>query len=181
MEKSFPPQKIEIINNKTIDENLFKLLLFLSLMSSIYGDKKTYNRILLHLLELFPSEIIKDHGFYNDFLLGQQNIIIKIIDQELGKINFSEILLHGFTARFDQWVPAAIISRIFKERNANIPIVIGGFDSKDEASAVMEMNKDFDFAIWGEGEYSLQMLCDNLKNNINNYEKNPKADLQKRQ
>ena len=173
LDKKLSINKTSNLNSTIVDNELFKLLPFISFLASANNDKKSYDKISSYLLEFFPSEIIHDHTFYDEFIFQQQDAVINLIDRELEKIDFSDVLLHGFTARFDQWIPAFMVSGILKKREPSIPIVIGGFDSKDEALAVMEMNDDFDFATWGEGEFSLQMLSDNLKNGIEDYDSIP--------
>ena len=67
-------------------------------------------------------------------------------------------------------IPSISLARLIIQKKLKAPIVIGGFDSENEAAAVMEMSNDFEFAIWGEGEIPLQMLCEKLKTKSDNYD-----------
>lgn len=73
-----------------------------------------------------------------------------------------EYLLIGFSSLFYQWIIATIIARKVKESLPDLHMVIGGFGTKNEASAFQRNFDFFDFVSWGEGEYSLKSICDIL-------------------
>ena len=120
-----------------------------------------------------PEMIVKDSSYYDGYLIKQQSLLKKLIQRELNSCTKNPPLLHAFSARFDQWQSSIIILDIIKKMDPNQKIVIGGFDSKDEAQSIMSMIDSFDFAIWGEGENALLKLCNSIKNNNNYYKSIP--------
>ena len=73
-----------------------------------------------------------------------------------------EFLLIGFSSLFYQWIIATIIARKIKNALPKQILIIGGFGTKNEASAFLKNFKYFDFVSWGEGEHSLRLTCEIL-------------------
>jgi hypothetical protein len=154
-------------------ETLIKLFPFYSLLSDEYNDANSKNRILSYLYAADPK-YLDETEYYDEFLSDLKRKILEIINEELNKIDFNKVLLFGITSKFHQWIPGTILAKIVKEKYPHVKIVIGGFGSKDEAFEILETCRHFDFAIWGEGEYPLLELCDQLKEQKTSYEKIPR-------
>lgn len=144
---------------------------FLVYLAQKFQSSSSYKKILHYLRISYPEMIIKDSSFYSSQLKQQMDYIIKTFKKENPKEN---VLLHGFSARFNQWIPSLVLADIIKAENPKQPIVIGGFDSEDEAVSFMGTSNNFDFAIWGEGEIPLLSLCNGLKNNTHEFNKIPR-------
>jgi radical SAM superfamily enzyme YgiQ (UPF0313 family) len=161
------------VNEQQIQESLTKLFPFYSLISDEYKDTDSKNRILSFLYGANPK-YLDDIEYYDEFLSGLKKKILEIFDEELKKIDFNNVLIFGITSKFHQWIPGTILAKIVKEKYPYVKIVIGGFGSKDEAFEILETCRYFDFAIWGEGEYPLLELCNQLKEKKISYEKIPR-------
>lgn len=109
------------------------------------------------LIETISSEItqrISDHINTNK------------IDQEYPLI--------GISYKFNQWIAGIYFCRLIRSLNPKVKFVIGGIPTKEEALAIISLFKnDLDYAMWGEGEYSLEKLAFSLENNMNSIEAIP--------
>lgn len=151
-------------------DSAFGLLPFLSLLIGENNDESFNNRIKAKLFSKCDSPEILEKIKSNIILEEFKNKLYSLITSEYEKINPDETLLVGFTSRFGQWIPATILSSILKSRFKNIKTVIGGFSNKSEAISVIKGFNCFDFAIWGEGEYPLVDLCNQLLSGCENYD-----------
>lgn len=143
-------------------DSAFGLLPFLSLLIDEYNDESFNNRIKAKLFSKTNSpeilEKIRSNIIFDEFKTN----LFSTINREFEQINPDETLLVGFTSKYGQWIPASITASILKSRFKNIKTVIGGFSNKSEANSVIKGCSNFDFAIWGEGEYPLVDLCNQL-------------------
>src|SRR6056297_2143996 len=135
-----------------------EIIPFLSLLLDKYKDKNLENSIKAILFSKSESNGLIEKNLSDDLLDHLKSSLTSIIDLELEKIESKETILFGFSSKFNQWIPASVLSSITKAKFPTIKTVIGGFSSKDEALAVMNICDSFDFAIWGEGEYPLLEL-----------------------
>jgi len=159
---------------KTADNGMpdsYKLLPFIANLAKEHSDKVSYDKVVTRLFEENPEVMVKDSGYYRDFIENYLNIVVKAIKQEMKD---ASTLLHGFTAKFDQWIPAVFWAKQIKQANPEAYTVIGGFQTKEHALAIMKKNRDFDFAIWGEGEYPLLTLCNALEKKTTDFCKVPR-------
>jgi len=91
-------------------------------------------------------------------------VILNLLD---GILKNGEEVLFGFTSKFEQWIPAMVIAKILKQNHPNVKTIIGGFGDRKSALALMKMSSHFDFAVWGEGEYVLLELCNQITSDRN--------------
>ncbi|NPD82321.1 radical SAM protein [Prevotella sp. PINT] len=124
-----------------------------ALLNSL-ADYVLYIKPQLHIKgkKYIISEFYKFYDFFNEYIDG-------FIEK---KLLHEEYLLIGFSSLFYQWIIATIIARKVKESLPDLHMVIGGFGTKNEASAFQRNFDFFDFVSWGEGEYSLKSICDIL-------------------
>ncbi|MEI6056707.1 MAG: radical SAM protein [Lentisphaerota bacterium] len=155
----------DLSDNNIKNDSLLSLSPFLYLISSFYKDSKAKSRISDFIKTCYPEMIIRDKDFFESYLKNSSALFLDAFKSELEKLPENQNIIHAFTARFDQWISAAVLSKTIKNISPLTPIIIGGFDSKEEALSVMKIVDTFDYAIWGEGEHSLLALCNNLKNN----------------
>jgi radical SAM superfamily enzyme YgiQ (UPF0313 family) len=85
------------------------------------------------------------------------------IDQYIKRNNLHKTDIAGFTLKFFQWPMSCYIIGRLKEMNPDIHIVVGGITSKSQGMTFMNMLSQADFALYGEGEYSLFSLIEALK------------------
>lgn len=156
-------------NNNDILRNLFP---FLAVIAEEANDQALKNRLTTYLQTLQPYYKTRDN-FYHNSLEEIRNSVHQVMDIELSD-NKNEAVLYGISAKFYQWLPGIVLSKEIKKRYPNSKIVIGGLSSRDSAMAIMKKNPDFDYAIWGEGEYPLLDLCNHIKNNSVNPEDIPR-------
>ena len=146
------------INTLHIDDSTLKLLPFLNYIAHQSGDKQAIDKICYKLLSIHPQWV----NFSSDFMKSRSEEYIKqideIIDSELTKLDIEKYSLIGISSKLSQWIPANIIVEKIKAAHPNLPIVIGGFGSQEEAFAMMKNFSFYDYAIWGEGEYPLLEL-----------------------
>jgi radical SAM superfamily enzyme YgiQ (UPF0313 family) len=135
---------------------------FLSVIADEYNDHALKERLVAYLKTLKP-DYKKPDDFYWNSLEEIRNSTIQLINSELDSIENNEVLF-GISARFYQWIPGVILSKEIKRKYPQSKIVIGGLSSWDAATAMMNRFHDFDYAIWGEGEYPLLGLCNHLTN-----------------
>lgn len=161
--------KINNVYNQN-EVELIDLLPFYSIIAHTENDNKTEKMIRIFLLSFFPLfreyEKVK---YSNNFISTISNEIYNIINIHLNNINFEKVLLFGVSARYFQWIPGSILVKVVKDKYPYVNTIIGGFGNKEEAIVLMDKFKQFDYAIWGEAEYPLHLLCNALQNN-NQYE-----------
>ena len=142
-----------------------KMLPFLYLIADLYQDSVKKNKILMLARNMMPIKIIEDYSYYNECFSFFKTEIDNAISKIINNLNHQNILLHGFTSRYSQWIPSLYFSDFIKRKlQSEAPIIIGGLDTQDEARSMMEICDKFDYAIWGEGEYPLLSLLNLIKN-----------------
>lgn len=164
--------KIAELQNKflwglNIDDNyeLSSTLIFHNYLAVKIKDKEAIAKIKAILMALKPQYLSTDPSLFDKHMLFYANELDSFITAELNKIDFSEILVWGFSVNLYQWIGSSIIARKIKEIAFNCHIVIGGIGTKESASAFISSFIQFDYAIWGEGEYILSELADIIANN----------------
>ncbi len=145
------------------EDTEIRLLPFLSILNDRNNNTKGNKRIISLLQKLQPSFKINNPNYYSELLEEQKEKIHKIIQQEVKNIDFSKILLFGITAKYNQWIPGMILAEEIKKNAPEVKIIVGGFGSKDVAREAMKICSYFDFVTWGEGEYPLLELSEQLK------------------
>ncbi|MDO9152219.1 MAG: radical SAM protein [Paludibacter sp.] len=146
-------------NNHDLFRNLFP---FLTQLAEEFQDKSIEKRLLSYLQTLKPYYKTKDN-FYDNSLSEIRSLTDIIFNNEIKK-DENQAVLYGISAKFYQWIPGRMLAKIIKQTYPVSKIVIGGLNNKDSAVAMLKKNPNFDYAIWGEGEYPLLELCNYMDN-----------------
>lgn len=152
------------LNDLIYDSEYNKLLPFFSYLAIEHNDRSLIERIAYYILQIKPQLHPKGVDFIISELETFHANLEQIIDNYLKSISWSEYLFVGFSSLFYQWIVASIFVERLRKINAGIPIMIGGFNTRNEASAFMKNFSNFDYASWGEGEYSILQLSKYLCN-----------------
>lgn len=131
-----------------------------------YATKMLMNRlpILQIKSQRFREQIIEDIASeinlkFDEYLLSK------------GVDSYSVI---GITYKFNQWIPGIHFLKKVRAINKHAKFVIGGIPTKEEAKTILKLFSGvLDFAIWGEGEYSLQKLMHKIETKNTFYEDIP--------
>jgi radical SAM superfamily enzyme YgiQ (UPF0313 family) len=134
-----------------------QLLPFLHIIAEQYGDDRALQR-LMATLQYFHPEYLTSKGSLEHQLKKLSKNTLDIINGELDKIPIADVKLIGISRYYFQWVPGMVLAREIKKRNPGIMVLIGGFGDSDSALQMLRTCPDFDFAVWGDGEYPLLQL-----------------------
>lgn len=98
----------------------------------------------------------------------QENVaMLKRAVVEVAKIyGYEGCLFTGFYQKLFQMYGADIIARELRCLFPNMVTVLGGIDTKDEAIASMDNFSVFDYALWGEGEFTLLRFIEGLEGQL---------------
>jgi radical SAM superfamily enzyme YgiQ (UPF0313 family) len=144
------------------EDTEIRLLPFLSLLNDRHHNNKGNNRIISLLQQLNPDLKSSDPNYYSAFLTDKKEEISTFICKELQTINFSSIKLFGISAKYNQWIPGMLLAEEVKKTAPHVQTIVGGFGSEQSAREAMKLCPAFDFATWGEGEYPLLILTEQL-------------------
>lgn len=160
---SYYPQNDDVLRN---------LIPFLSIITKEYNDKNAEEKLCSYLQALQPR-YGKSENFYKNSIEELSVTTEQKIYSELSR-NENSADVYGISAKFYQWIPGVVLAKAIKRIHPQSRIVIGGFGSRDAATAMIKRFHDFDYAIWGEGEYPLLELCDQIKNDSLNLNEIPR-------
>ncbi len=153
----------QVMSYYEINHEVFRNLVpFLIDLSKEFDDNTVKKRLLSYLQTKKPEFKIKNNFYensYDEIFTFTKKIIQDEIDKEENRAD-----LYGISAKFYQWIPGRMLAKIIKEKYPDSKIVVGGLSTRDAAVAMLKKNPDFDYAIWGEGEYPLLDLCNFLDN-----------------
>lgn len=152
-------QKLKGIRAGVKDE-LF-MLPFLYDIAKSSGDPAATRRIITLFHSLFPEEASRIGSEFAIEALSAR--VHEMIDEGLSEISDGEPLVFGFSSKFHQWIPAMVMAKKLKALHPQVKTVVGGFGRSQGAAAVLRACPDFDFSVWGEGEYPLFGLCEALE------------------
>ncbi len=142
---------------RNTDETHFELLPYLYLISDTYQDEIKKSKANAVMKAQLPfSDILNDRS---DFFARANDILEAAFSTEFSQEIYAGQMLFGISCKYEQWIPGIILANHLKKRFPHAKTVIGGLRNRDKAEAVMKICGDFDFAIWGEGEYPLLTLC----------------------
>ena len=159
----------DILSNFHIeDKEILRLLPFLSHIASQYNDNSVLEKIENELRIGNPQYVNISKTYYVELIANLSDIVYNTFTSELKTMNIEECTLFGISSKFFQWIPGNVLAELVKKINPNIQIVIGGFDTKKEAMALMQNFDVYDYAVWGEGEFALLGLCRHLENPTEN-------------
>jgi len=156
------------------EDTEIRLLPFLSILNDQHNNDLGNNRIISLLQKINPSYKLVNTQYYANLLNEMKLDIYKHIHEKLQKLNFEEISIIGFSAKYNQWIPAMIIAEEIKKIAPKTKIIVGGFGREDVAEEAMKTCNHFDFATWGEGEYPLLALMEALGNDECNFQNVPR-------
>jgi radical SAM superfamily enzyme YgiQ (UPF0313 family) len=146
-----------------ISHDYFRNLIpFLALLAEEFKDFKIKNLIVSYLQTIKPFYKTKP-SFYTNSIDDIINQTRKVIETELTKEE-NEADLYGISTLFLQWIPGRLLAKMIKQKYPFSKIVIGGLSSRNAAIAMLKKVPEFDYAIWGEGEYPLLDLCRHIEN-----------------
>lgn len=105
-------------------------------------------------------------------LLRREGFDTQVIDADIDGLSLQETVSHilqtepdlvGFSLMTPQLMTALACSTLIKRQRPDLPIVLGGAHIDSTKDDVFSMADCFDFAIHGEGEWSLLEVCRNLQ------------------
>lgn len=146
-----------------IDQEIADLSIFYAYLAYKSNDSVYLLRqeALLHSLK--PQYYNSDINFYKKHIIDKVQKLESLIKEELSKIDLYNCLFWGMSLTLFQWIPATILAKIVKEVRPDIKVVVGGIGNKKTAVAFLNSFNEFDYALWGEGEYSLLHLANALQ------------------
>lgn len=154
--------------NNVYDQNdveLIDLLPLYSIVAHTENDKRAKKLIRIFLSGFFPLfREYEETKYSNNFISAITEEIYNIINMHFNNIDFEKVLLFGVSARYYQRIAGSILVKVVKDKYPYVNTIIGGFGDKEEATILMNKFKQFDYAIWGEAEFPLHLLCDALQN-----------------
>ncbi len=157
---------------KEIELEILKTLPFLYWLAKNNNDIIIVNRITTFLSGFQPKFNFLQSNFYLNEL---ETISVQIVGEIEKKLKlYNNILLWGFSAKFNQWIASILFSKVLKDIFSNCKIVVGGFSNKKSAFELMKNQSVFDYAIWGAGEVPLNKLCNSLNELKDNFEDVPR-------
>jgi radical SAM superfamily enzyme YgiQ (UPF0313 family) len=145
------------------DPDILPLLPFLHAIAEEYNDTAAMQRIISHFQSRFPDCIMNTEITCEASISELKKKIFDMFDSGLKTMDTDNVILFGFSAKFYQWIPGMILAKKLKIDFPGIKIVIGGLNSREEATAIMEICSYFDFGILGEGEYQLLEMLKGLE------------------
>ncbi|MDA3952558.1 MAG: radical SAM protein [Bacteroidales bacterium] len=158
---------------KTEDTEI-RILPFLSILNDRDNNAKGNNRIISLLQKLDSTYKTINSKYYLEFLQTKKEEIFEIIHREITKIDFTEILLFGISAKYNQWIPGIILAEEIKKIAPEVKIIVGGFGSEKAAKEAIKVCPYFDFVTWGEGEYPLLELSNQIKKDTSDFKVVPR-------
>lgn len=152
-------------NDPNILDTSNNLALYTNYFICKSGDPNLDNSFNKLLQGYAPRFINESDVFYHTHMQDYTAKLDTIIDEILEKIDFGDILFFGFSIKMDGWLASSIIAKRIKKINPDMPIVIGGINTKQNAVAFLENFHEFDIAMWGEGEENIIQLVNAFKHN----------------
>ncbi len=145
---------------RNTDDVHFDLLPYLYMIAGEYNDTIAEAKTNAYIKSQLPiNDILNDNS---DFLGGTKNAINEIVAREFMRLSPNDRLLFGISCKYEQWIPGIVLAGYIKRYFPNSWIVMGGLRDRDKAESLLKICRNFDFAIWGEGEYPLLELCQAL-------------------
>jgi hypothetical protein len=151
-----------------------RLLPILSILNDRNNSIKGNKRILSFLQKLQPKYKTYGPDYYAEFLQKAKADILTTIENELNNIDFSTIKIFGISAKYNQWIPGILLAELVKKVAPSVHVLVGGFGNAKVAQESMQICPYFDMATWGEGEYPLLLLHEELGKNTPDYSAVPR-------
>lgn len=154
-------------NNPKIMDTSNNLALYINYI--IFKSKKSVlQESFKQVLQGYSPQYCNDNYYYNHMQKFAERMD-EAIDIKLSKINIYDTLLWGFSIKMDGWIAASIIADKIKKIAPEIPIVIGGINTKKNAQVFLDNFSQFDIAVWGEGEEPLIQLAKTIESGEKDY------------
>lgn len=132
-------------------------LLFLNYQAITRNDSLLYEKVKMILTSINVMSIHKDPEFIEKHMHSFKAKTDNLICETIEDFNLSEASYFGFSLKMDQWLFASILGDILKARYDK-PIIVGGINTKKTAISILKNFRQFDIAVWGEGEYQLLQI-----------------------
>lgn len=146
----------------TLSQDISKLIPFFTNISIKNNDNESLERIIYYLINENPNLHTLGYEGVKNCLDKKLASFLETIELELDKIDIESYSAIGFSVQFSQWIAADTIINLIKQRNCDTKIISGGFGTKEEAYSFMMNFSSYDYALWGEGEISLTLLCNHI-------------------
>lgn len=144
------------------DATHFELLPYIYMICGEYKDDIARSRCNAVMKAQLPVyDILNDNS---DYLGKTKGIMDNIVAAEFARYPDKTPMLFGISCKYEQWIAGIVLGKYIKAAYPDSRIVIGGLSNRDKAESIMKICNDFDFAIWGEGEYPLLELCKAMEN-----------------
>lgn len=138
-------------------------LLFLNYLAISDNDSLLYEKVKLILTSLNVPAAHGDSKFIGNHMYSFKIKVDELIHKTIEEHKFSEALCFGFSLKLDQWLFASILGNILKRLYTKKTIIVGGLNTKKTAVNILNNFKQFDIAVWGEGEYQLLEIINKIQ------------------
>jgi len=132
------------------------------------------SNLLTYYASLFPKVAVQDPRFLESWLGDLRADIMLFLGTELDKLNLDHISLWAVSCKFNQWIPGLVLTEMARQRQPDLPVLIGGIASREEAQTMMRVFPQAAYAIWGEGEEPLLALVRQLEANETGFDSVPR-------
>lgn len=150
-----------------LEDSILKLLPFYSHIALSKDDSNALNKIIDEIIRRKLYLIQKGRNFIHSQLIKLVNELIECIDKEIYSLKYENYSYFGFSSLFYQWIPANIIRERIEYIIPNSHFIIGGFGTFKEAESFLKNFPKWNYALWGEGEYSLLKFSEYIENDSN--------------
>jgi hypothetical protein len=141
------------------------MMLFFNYLAVKRKDADSYNYIKAILMALKPQYLGPNVELFDRHIHHYAQEFEALVDEILAEIVSPDVLCYGFSVNLSQWIGASILAEKIKQKQPDSIVVVGGIGTKDAAITFLKNFDSFDFAIWGEGEIPLTILCKELQGN----------------
>jgi radical SAM superfamily enzyme YgiQ (UPF0313 family) len=163
-------QRDFVWNNPRVFDTSNDLALYVNYIICKSENINLYNGFQKMLEGFFPNNFNDNPRFYGEHMNTFTLKMDEMIDLTLSNIDIlTDTLLWGFSMKMDGWIVSSIIADKIKKIAPNIPILIGGINTKENAKVFLENFLQFDIAMWGEGEMPLVELVNTINSDRNDY------------
>lgn len=157
-----------IWNHETAE--LLKFSPYLNYISQQAHDEEGIENIKNLMLSYQPIFQSKGDRFLKKYLQECSHSIEQLIDKEIKSLDLSQYLYIGLSGKFNQWVFGNILTQRIKANYPSIKIVMGGLPSRECAIQILQDFQNYDYALWGENEYSLLKLTKTIDSDCIDYD-----------
>jgi radical SAM superfamily enzyme YgiQ (UPF0313 family) len=165
-------QRDFVWNNPKVLDASNALALYVNYLVCNEGKKSLYNSFKNVISGFSPHYLNVETDYFDNHMKKYAEKMDEIIDFNISKVNINDTpFLWGFSMKMEGWIVSSIIAGKIKRIAPDIPILIGGINTKKTAKIFLENFPQFDLAIWGEGENPLVELVDIIKNGNSEYAK----------